>query len=368
MKVHVVSETPLIKGNGVHTAFVDHVQLLSKKQDVQTVVNNEGRGDVYHCHTNGLYYFFKGIGYKNRRIYTAHVIPDTMKGSFPMWKTFMPAVKWYMKQTYSYADVCIAISPRVEEAIRETGAHTKIVRIYNPIPLERWKRDEQKRAVGRRMLGLKDDDFVVLGVGQLQQRKGVEDFIDVAEMMPEAKFVWAGGRPFGALTEGIVRIDNRIASAPQNIQFTGMLELDQMPYIYAAADLMLFPSYQENCPMAPIEGAACGMPVVFRDIPEYKSLYEAPYLRAKSTKEFANLAREMMNDRELLEVGERMSAELIKQFDEQIIRQRLLDLYQELAKNSHEDSGYIYRLKNVFSKLAGQLGVKIKELKAELVA
>lgn len=364
MKVHVVSETPFIKGNGVHTAFVDHVQLLNKQQDVQTVVNNEGRGDVFHGHTNGLYYFYKGLGYKNRRVYTAHVIPDTIKGSFPMWKTLMPVVKWYMKRTYAYADVCIAISPRVEEAIRETGARTKIVRMYNPIPLERWKRTEEKRAIGRKMLGLKEDDFVVLGVGQLQQRKGVEDFIDVAEMIPDAKFVWAGGRPFGALTEGVVRIDNRIAAAPANIQFTGMLELEQMPYVYAAANLMLFTSYQENCPMAPIEAAACGMPVVFRDIPEYTTLYESEYLKAITTEDFANITRAYKYNPNLVKRGEQISANLIKQFDEFEIRTKLLNLYQELAQETHPSN--IYRLKHTFSKLANQLGLKIKELRKEI--
>ena len=41
MKVHVVSETAyMIKGNGVHTAFIDHVELLNSKKDVETVVNN----------------------------------------------------------------------------------------------------------------------------------------------------------------------------------------------------------------------------------------------------------------------------------------------------------------------------------------
>ena len=341
MKVHIVSETPfLIKGNGVHTAFIDHIDLLKKQDEIQTVVNNEGKGDVFHCHTNGLYYFIKGIGYKQRRIYTAHVIPDTMKGSFPesMRKTLMPAINWYMKKTYSYADICIAISPRVEEAIIECGAKTKIVRIYNPIPLEKWQRTDEKRALGRKILGLKEDDFVVLGVGQLQARKGVEDFIDVAAAIPEAKFVWAGGRPFKKITEGVSRINERIENASPNIQFTGMLELDQMPYVYAAADIMLFPSYQENCPLAPIEGAASGMPVVFRDIPEYQTLYEKPYLKATTTEDFISITRKFIYDDDFLKTGNSMSKELVRQFDENEIRKKLIALYQQVVLFNRKDN------------------------------
>jgi len=332
MKIHVASETMyMVKGNGVHTAFIDHVDLLKSSKDVDVVINNEGEGEVFHCHTYGLYYFFKGIGYKNRRVHTVHVIPDSIKGSLPLWPIFMPFVKWYLKQVYSYADVCIAISPMVEEAIIQTGAKTEIVRIFNPINIDKWKRTPAMRKQGREMLGLSDKDFVVLGVGQLQARKGVEDFMDVAQEIPNAKFVWAGGRPFKMMTEGIARIDSRIENASPNIQFTGMLSLDLMPLIYAAADLMLFTSYQENCPLAPIEAAACGMPVVFRDIVEYKSLYDNEYLSAKNTAEFIEITNRLINDKAFYARGLKISATLISQFDKERIREKLLNLYQRLA-------------------------------------
>ncbi len=335
MKINVASETKyVIKGNGVHTAFIDHVELLKSHNDVEVLVNNEGKGDVFHCHTYGLYYFLRGLIYKNRRVHTVHVIPDSIKGSLPFWPLFMPFVKWYFKQVYSFADVCIAISPMVEEAIKQTGAKTEIARIFNPINIEKWKRTPENRKKGRELLGLSETDFVVLGVGQLQARKGVEDFIDIAEKIPNAKFVWAGGRPFKAMTEGIARIDARIEKAPANIQFTGMLDLDIMPVIYAAADLMLFTSYQENCPLAPIEAAACGMPVVFRDIVEYKSLYENKYLSAKSTEEFVEITKKMMVNKDFYTEGINISGNLTRQFDKHAIRKKLINLYYQLNEKS----------------------------------
>ncbi|MDP4240063.1 MAG: glycosyltransferase family 4 protein [Bacteroidota bacterium] len=334
MKIHVASETQyMVKGNGVHTAFRDHVELLKSKNDVEVVVNNEGRGDVFHCHTYGPYYFFKGIGYKNRRIHTVHVIPDSIKGSLPFWQAFMPFVKWYLKQVYSYAEVCIAISPMVEEAIKETGAKTEIVRIFNPINIEKWKRTPENRKKGRELLGIAENEFVILGVGQLQARKGVEDFIDVAAAIPQGRFVWAGGRPFKAMTEGISRIDTRIGSASENIQFTGMLDLNVMPLIYAAADAMLFTSYQENCPLAPIEAAACGMPVVFRDIKEYRTLYDYAYLKAESTDEFIKITKQLITDKDFYNSGLFLSKQLLVQFDKDKIREKLVSLYARL--NAH---------------------------------
>jgi len=331
MKIHIASETPFIsKGNGVHTAFIDHVELLNSKNDIENVVNNKGWGDIFHCHTYGPYYFLKGMGYKGKRIHTVHVIPDSIKGSISKWQKLMPFVNWYFRQVYSYSDICIAISPTVEKAIKKSGANTEIVRINNPINLEKWKRTIENRKNGRFILGLKESDFVVLGVGQLQARKGIEDFIDVASSMPEAKFVWAGGRPLKAMTEGISRINSRIEAAPKNIQFTGMLELNEMPLIYAAADAMLFTSYQENCPLAPIEAAASGMPVIFRNIDEYKSLYEHPYLKANTTQEFIELTKRLMKDRSYFENGVSISRQLVTQFDQEVIREKLVNLYEQL--------------------------------------
>lgn len=331
MKIHVVSETPFVmKGQGVHTAFVEMVELLKEKTDVEVIVNEEGYGDVFHAHTYGPYYFRKGKRYKGKRIYTAHVIPDSIKGSLPMWKLFYPLIKWYFKKVFSYADAVIAISPAVEKAIKDLGVTKKIIKIYNPVLTEKWKRNEAICAKGKILLNKKDTDIIILGVGQLQSRKGVEDFLDIAESLPEAKFIWVGGRPFGAFTEGISRINARIKNASKHIQFLGMISLSDMPAVYAAADIFLFPSYQENCPLAPMEAAASGMPVIFRDIKEYNLLYEAPYLKAKDTAEFIELTRKLIYDKAFYVNGLQLSENLLKQFDKNKIRNQLLQLYNEL--------------------------------------
>ena len=338
MKVHVISETPFImKATGVHTAFMDHIELLKEKDDIEVVINDEGTGDVFHGHTYGLYYLWKGRKYKGRRVFTAHVIPDSIKGSLPVWWLFMPFIRFGLKIVYSYADVCIAISPMVERAILASGAKTKIVNIYNPVHVDRWKRTIENRIKGRQKLGLNDNEFVVLGVGQLTGRKGVEDFLDIAEAIPGVRFVWAGGRPFGGLTEGIKRIDDRFNVAGENVINAGQINLEDMPLIYAAADLMIFPSYQENCPLAPIEAAACGMPVIYRDIEEYKLLYKYPYIKAGSTAEFISLTKRMIEDREFYNEGLRISEQLLIQFDKEIIRQKLISVYKSLL-NSWESS------------------------------
>jgi 1,2-diacylglycerol-3-alpha-glucose alpha-1,2-galactosyltransferase len=331
LRVHVVSETEwVMKGQGVHTAFVDCVDLLRSQDDIEVVVNGRGHGDVMHAHTYGPYYFWKGLRYPGRRVYTVHVIPDSAKGSLPAYKFFMPFLRWYFKRVYSYATVCIAISPMVEAAIRELKAKTHIVRIFNPINTEKFAASPERRAAGRKLLGLPTEGFVVLGVGQLEGRKGVQDFLDVAAACPEYTFVWVGGRPFGVMTEGLVKLNRSIAAAGPNVKFPGLFDLSQMSLIYNAADMLLFPSYQENCPLVPVEGAAAGLPVIYRDLQEYVQLYAHPYLKAKDTPEFIALTRRLASEEGFRREAKAISNNILSQFERTHIRQRLLELYRDV--------------------------------------
>ncbi len=334
LRVHVISETPfLMKGQGVHTAFVDHVDLLKSKDDIHVFVNGEGMGDVFHSHTYGPYYFWKGFRYKKRRIYTVHVIPDSIKGSLPAWKFFMPFVRWYLRRVYNYADVCIAISPMVEEAIKSLKAKTKVVKIFNPLHTDKFAPRPELRSAARKLLDIPKNAFVVLGVGQIEPRKGVETFLEAALACPELNFVWVGGRPFGIMTEGIHKLNQLIAQSSGNVKFPGLFELDKMPLIYNAADLFLFPSHQENCPLAPLEAAAAELPVIFRDIQEYTKLYENPYMKAGNTQEFISLIKKLSADKNYYDESKLISKQLLTQFDKSRIREKLLSLYNDVYKS-----------------------------------
>ena len=331
IRVHVISETEFFgKGQGVHTAFVDCVRLLRRSDALEVCSNREGWGHVMHAHTYGPYYFWKGRKYRGRRVFTVHVIPDSARGSIPAERILLPFVRWYLKRVYSYATVCICISPFVADCVRQMGVRSRIVEIGNPLDTDRFRQDPELRMGGRRHLGIESGEFVVLGVGQLERRKGVETFLDVAAMCPEATFVWVGGRPLGAMTEGIARINRRISGAPENVRWAGLMDLEQMPLAYNAADVMFFPSHQENCPLAPMEAALCGLPVVFRDLPEYRVLYQTDYPSASDTQGFATLVRRMREDAAFRAEATRQSAQLAAQFDRDRILGQLEGVYRSL--------------------------------------
>jgi 1,2-diacylglycerol-3-alpha-glucose alpha-1,2-galactosyltransferase len=331
MKIHLVSSTDfLAKGTGVHSAFIGMIDLLKEHNDVEVLKNQEGFGDIFHSHSYGLYYFLKSRKYKGRRIHTVHTTPSTLKGSVIFPSLVMPFSKLYFKKVFNHADVCIAISPMVEKNLRDLGVTSKIINIGNPVDLDKWCPSEEKRKKGREIIGLDSATKIVLGVGQLQRRKGVEDFIDLAISHPDTHFVWVGSRPFGPITEGVGRINQRIENAPKNVKFLGQLAFDDMSFVYAAVDVFLFPSYQENSPLAPIEAAAAGLPVVYRDLPEYEMLYTSKYLKASTNKEFSEHLHLLLGDALYLQKAKLISADLVKQFDKNAIRKKLISLYESL--------------------------------------
>jgi 1,2-diacylglycerol-3-alpha-glucose alpha-1,2-galactosyltransferase len=336
MRVHMVSETAFCaKGTGIHTAFIDLVNLLRKNDEVDVVVNSDGNGDVFHAHTYGFYYFYKGWRYKGKRIHTIHTTPDTLKGSIPFYNLVRPFANLYFKMVYNFADVCIVISPTVRKSLEKLNIKSKLVYINNPILKSSWSNTASKKASIRKNLGIGETEFVVLGVGQLQKRKGVEDFIDMATKMPHLSFVWVGGRPFGNLiTEGVSRINGRIENAPPNIKFTGLVPLEEMSNYYACADAFVFPSYQENCPLAPIEAAAMGLPVIFRNLKEYETLYTSKYLMAYDNEVFMAHLERLFSDKDYYNAAVAISKNLIKQFDENTIYQQTMDVYQHLYESN----------------------------------
>ena len=67
MKIHVVCEAQHYKGNGVYSAFMSHLDMMSGLKDVELVVNHNGRGDLLHSHTWTPKFWYYGIHYKGKK-------------------------------------------------------------------------------------------------------------------------------------------------------------------------------------------------------------------------------------------------------------------------------------------------------------
>jgi 1,2-diacylglycerol-3-alpha-glucose alpha-1,2-galactosyltransferase len=346
LKINVLSESEYGgRGQGVHTAFVDTVEMLRRRGDVEVLVNSRKPCDVLHAHTFGPLYWSLMGRYRYRRLMSAHVVPASMEGSILGWQYWGRLFARYIVAAYNSASVVIAVAPAVRRTLKDIGVKSRQVVITNPVNLSKFKPSPALKARGRRLLGLKPGDRVALCVGQIQPRKGVEDFILAARANPGVQFVWAGGRPFSVLTESYAAMNKLMKKAPHNVHFKGMFDLDQMPEIYNAADLFYFPSFQENCALAIAEAAACGLPLLLRDLADYHELYGPNFLAAADSRGFALRVEEFFAKPALRARYRRKSLTMVKRFDVKILCEKLVETYHQLARRDERRQRLLQHLR-----------------------
>jgi D-inositol-3-phosphate glycosyltransferase len=127
------------------------------------------------------------------------------------------------------------------------------------------------RAV-RNRLRLRDDEFVVLQLGRLVPRKGIDTVIRGIALLKRthginARLLVVGGEsdcPDPALTPEIGRL-SAIAAAEgvaEHVTFTGRRPRSALRDYYCAADVFVTTPWYEPFGMTPLEAMACGRPVI----------------------------------------------------------------------------------------------------------
>jgi 1,2-diacylglycerol-3-alpha-glucose alpha-1,2-galactosyltransferase len=331
LKVNVVSESVYGgQGQGVHTAFVDCVDILKKRGDVEVRVNSSEPCDVMHAHTFGPLYWWRKRKYRGRCLLSAHVVPASVEGSLLLWQVWLPLFTRYIRFAYNRADVVLAVAPAVKRTLEGIGVTSRMVVLTNPVNLQKFRPDPALREKGRGLLNLKPGDSVALCVGQIQPRKGVADFIRAAQANPQVQFVWGGGRPFSVLTDAYGEMNRLMEGKPANAHFPGLFPLEDMPAVYNAADLFFFPSFQENCALAIAEAAACGLPLLLRDLDDYRELYGPNFLAAKDSAGFDSQVGKFFGDASLVALYRGKAMEVAKRFDVELLGDKLVEAYRSL--------------------------------------
>jgi glycosyltransferase involved in cell wall biosynthesis len=134
------------------------------------------------------------------------------------------------------------------------------------LPQGNYKRiafDAAARKRVRRELGIADADFMVLGVGFADLRKGFDLFLQMARKLGPKNFhfVWVGDiQPTLATYLDAEIILARATGKFHHIGFT-----DEVAAYYAAADLYALTSREDPYPTVVLEALACGVPSIAFD-------------------------------------------------------------------------------------------------------
>lgn len=332
----MVSESDItVQGHGVHTAYVEMAEALEKRDDVELIRGEFGKSidcDVVHLHTFGPYVLRKLLQRGPKKVVSAHVVPASLVGSIIGARYWLFAMKWYMRWYYNRADKVLAVSGMVAKVLhKELGVPKKKIEVfYNTIDMKRYAFTAAHKKAARKKLDIAEEEFVVLGNGQVQPRKRLDIFIRMAHTLPDVIFVWVGGIPFKHLGADYQTMQRLMDSAPSNLKVTGVIPHEQVADYLAAADVFCLPAEQENHPMCVLEAAGAGLPIILRDIPEYDDTFKHDAMRCHDD-DFVEAVRKLRRSKVMYKEWKQKSARIAERFDSAAAAERLVKLYRKLV-------------------------------------
>lgn len=147
--------------------------------------------------------------------------------------------------------ICVS-TKNMEECISLGYAEKEKCKVFpNGANLQLFKPLDKKKC--RRQIGLKDDDFLLITVGEFSERKGQNRIIKAVDSLsnPRMKTCFIGS-------------GDSIADR-DFVFYKGRVRHDDLPVYLNAADVFVLPTLREGCCNAIVEALACGLPVISSD-------------------------------------------------------------------------------------------------------
>lgn len=174
------------------------------------------------------------------------------------------------------SDVVVAECPQDEDdLIEHYRADPARIRIV-PCGFDAGEFRPVERAAAREVLGWRQDEFTVLQLGRLVQRKGIDNVVRGVGILKQAfrasahLYVVGGNSdvPNELATPEIARL-TQIAGecgVAEQTTFVGRRGRAQLRYYYSAADVFVTTPWYEPFGITPVEAMACGTPVIGADV------------------------------------------------------------------------------------------------------
>jgi glycosyltransferase involved in cell wall biosynthesis len=176
----------------------------------------------------------------------------------------------FERYCFDRADAILPCGTRVAQTLRSKG-YTGLLHIV-PLPVDTatFAPGPKLREAGRRLLGVKDDDFLIGYTGKLVEEKGLAALLDafaiVSARLPGARLVLVGAGPMAASLEATVRskgLDGRVL-------MPGVVHNSELPTYLNAMDAFVLPSetrpnWREQFGRAIVEAMACGVASIGSD-------------------------------------------------------------------------------------------------------
>lgn len=217
------------------------------------------RLDVLHCPAY-VCPVMKSVPY----VVTVH---DTLALDHPEWCKRLNAVHYgcVLRRTLAVADRLIVVSRASATAVLRHAphAHRRLDVVYPGVD-EIFRSSVPEDAVARVRRTYRLPQRFILFVGNIEPRKNLMAMLEAFDSFrrhdhAEYRLVIVGGKSW---REGALRRARGRQSGGDYVLWVGYVPREDLPALYSAAELFVFPSLYEGFGFPPLEAMACGVPVV----------------------------------------------------------------------------------------------------------
>lgn len=204
---------------------------------------------------------------KNKKvIYYAHSTMEDFKNSFRGSNLLAPIFKKWIIYCYNSADIVITPTEYSKMLLESYGLKRPIFSLSNGVDIDYFERNYDAHKRFRDKYNLNEQEKVIISVGHYIERKGILDFVKIAEQMPEYQFYWFGYTNSHLVPHSVREI---IENSLPNLHFPGYVNRNDLRDAYCGSDLFLFLTHEETEGIVLLEALASKTPVLIRDIPVY---------------------------------------------------------------------------------------------------
>lgn len=280
--------------------------------------------------------------WKGEAIVTRRDNPKNLNPNEKMMLRFNFMLRSYEKKLMKRSDALIAVSKYTVDELTELYGidEEKIHVIYNGVDVEKFK-PRTNRAELRREFGLEEGQKIVLFVGRLYHRKGLEILLHsippVLQEFRDVKFV-ISGTGFKKKEERLRKLAKEL-DIEDHVTFLGYVPDEKLPDLYADSDIFVLPAIYENFPFAILEAQATGLPVISTKvggIPEFLVDNENGFVidPGDSTQLTQRVLTLLQDPKLAKEMGDRGRKLIEEKFSWRLITSQVIDLYHKLLETA----------------------------------
>lgn len=242
---------------------------------------------------------------RRRYVLTVHGFPRSpfkSKGVVGLlYRAYVPTVGRVLLRRASRV---VAISESIKKEAISSGADVeKALVIPNGVDVSTYNGAFLGKDI-RKRFGVSEDDFLLVTVGILHERKGFQYLIEamplVLKFNSKAKLVIVGMD--GGYGKNLRELSEKLA-ASKNVVFTGFLDFDSKRSLMKTADVCVIPSLVEPFGLISLEAMACGKPIVASEVDGLMEVLEdegtALLVKPKDVRGLAGALIKLIKDKEL---------------------------------------------------------------------